>query len=63
MVKKLTMHAGHRCSTQYHNFKKETIYHAALLDPQTACELNLDQILKMVDELLDAHGSMLPAFK
>ena len=26
MVKKLTMHAGHRCSTQYHNFKKETIY-------------------------------------
>ena len=26
MVKKLTMNAGHRCSTQYHNFKKETIY-------------------------------------
>ena len=26
MVKKLTMRAGHRCSLQYHNFKKETIY-------------------------------------
>ena len=26
MMKKLTMYAGHRCSTQYHNFKKETIY-------------------------------------
>jgi mannose-6-phosphate isomerase-like protein (cupin superfamily) len=26
MVKKLTMYAGHRCSVQYHNLKKETIY-------------------------------------
>ena len=26
MMKKLTMNAGHRCSTQYHNFKTETIY-------------------------------------
>ena len=26
MVKKLTMWANHRCSLQYHNFKKETIY-------------------------------------
>ena len=26
MVKKLTMHSGHRCSLQYHNFKRETIY-------------------------------------
>lgn len=26
MVKKLTMWAGHRCSLQYHNQKKETIY-------------------------------------
>jgi alpha-galactosidase len=43
--------------------KKETIYHAAMLDPHTAAELNLDQIWKMVDELVDAHGSMLPHFK
>jgi len=26
MVKRLTMMAGHRCSLQYHNLKKETIY-------------------------------------
>ena len=26
MVKKLTMKSGHRCSLQYHAFKKETIY-------------------------------------
>ena len=26
MVKKLTMWKGHRCSLQYHNYKKETIY-------------------------------------
>lgn len=26
MVKKLTMWAGYRCSLQYHNLKKETIY-------------------------------------
>lgn len=26
LVKKLTMHKGHRCSLQYHRIKKETIY-------------------------------------
>lgn len=26
MMKKLTMWAGHRCSLQYHNIKRETIY-------------------------------------
>ncbi len=26
MVKKLTMWKGHRCSLQYHNMKRETIY-------------------------------------
>jgi mannose-6-phosphate isomerase len=26
MVKRLTMHAGHRCSLQYHKIKTETIY-------------------------------------
>ena len=43
--------------------KKDSIYYAEMLDPHTAGELNLDQIWKMVDELIDAHGSMLPAFK
>jgi mannose-6-phosphate isomerase len=26
MMKKLTMHQGHKCSLQYHNIKCETIY-------------------------------------
>ena len=26
VLKKLTMHAGHRCSLQFHKFKCETIY-------------------------------------
>lgn len=32
------------------------IYHAAMLDPHTASELELDQIRAMVDKLLEAHA-------
>jgi alpha-galactosidase len=39
---------------------REHIYHAAMLDPHTAAELDLDQIWSMVDEMLAAHGDMLP---
>jgi alpha-galactosidase len=42
--------------------RREFIYHAAMLDPHTAAELNLDQIWAMVDELIDAHGDWLPEF-
>ncbi len=35
--------------------KKEHIYHAAMLEPHTAAELSLDDIVKMCDELYDAH--------
>ena len=42
--------------------KREHIYHAAMLDPHTAAELSLDQIWAMVDDLIAAHGDMLPAF-
>ncbi|MFZ4826808.1 MAG: alpha-glucosidase/alpha-galactosidase [Phototrophicaceae bacterium] len=42
--------------------KREHIYHAAMLDPHTAAELSLDQIWSMVDELIEAHGAMLPAY-
>ena len=33
---------------------REHIYHAAMLDPHTAAELDLDQIWQLVDELLAA---------
>jgi alpha-galactosidase len=41
--------------------KREHVYHAAMLDPHTAAELDLDQIWSMVDELLAAHGEWIPA--
>lgn len=42
--------------------KREHIYHAAMLDPHTAAELSLDQIWALVDELIAAHGDMLPKY-
>jgi alpha-galactosidase len=42
--------------------KREHIYHAAMLDPHTAAELSLDQIWSLVDELITAHGDMLPKY-
>ena len=38
------------------------IYHAAMMDPHTAAELDLDQIWALVDELRTAHGDWLPAW-
>jgi alpha-galactosidase len=43
--------------------KREHIYHAAMLDPHTASELSLDQIWSLVDELIEAHGDMLPEYQ
>lgn len=42
--------------------KREHIYHAAMLDPHTAAELDLDQIWHLVDDLIDAHGDWLPRY-
>lgn len=42
--------------------KREHIYHAAMLDPHTAAELDLDQIWALVDDLIAAHGAWLPAY-
>ncbi|MGB7793230.1 MAG: alpha-glucosidase/alpha-galactosidase [Terrimicrobiaceae bacterium] len=36
------------------------IHHAAMLDPHTASELDLDQISALVDDLLAAHGEWIP---
>ncbi len=43
--------------------KREHIYHAAMLDPHTAAELDLDQIWHLVDDLIEAHGDLLPAYQ
>ncbi len=42
--------------------KREHIYHAAMLDPHTAAELDLNQIWNLVDDLIKAHGDWLPEF-
>jgi alpha-galactosidase len=42
--------------------KKEHIYQAAMLDPHTGSELDIDSIKKMVDELIEAHGDFLPKY-
>ena len=39
---------------------REHIYHAAMLDPHTAAELDLDDIWSLVDDLIAAHGDWLP---
>ena len=42
--------------------RREHIFHAAMLDPHTAAELDLDQIWEMTDALIRAHGDWLPAW-
>ncbi|MBB3948876.1 alpha-glucosidase/alpha-galactosidase [Aureimonas jatrophae] len=36
------------------------IYHAAMMDPHTAAELDLDQIWQLTADLLRAHGDFIP---
>ena len=43
--------------------KREAIYHAAMLDPHTAAELNMDDIVKMCDELIEAHGDYMKMYR
>ena len=43
--------------------KKEYIYHAAMMDPHTGAELSIDDIVKMCDELIDAHGDYMKMYK
>ncbi|MEJ8305823.1 alpha-glucosidase/alpha-galactosidase [Saccharibacillus sacchari] len=42
--------------------KREHVYHAALLDPHTAAELSIDDIVALCDDLIEAHGDWLPQF-
>ncbi|MBR2626532.1 MAG: alpha-glucosidase/alpha-galactosidase [Lentisphaeria bacterium] len=43
--------------------KKDRIYQAAMLDPHTAAELSIDDIVKLCDDLIAAHGKMLPKYR
>ena len=39
---------------------RENVYHAAMMDPHTAAELDLQQIWDLVDDITAAHGNWLP---
>ncbi len=43
--------------------KREDIIRAAMLEPHTAAELSIDDIVKMVDELIDAHGDYMKMYQ
>jgi alpha-galactosidase len=40
--------------------RPEHVYHAAMLDPNTAATLTLDEIVALVDDLREAHDASLP---
>ena len=42
--------------------KKDAIYQAAMMDPHTASELSIDQIIAMCDDLIETHGDWLPKY-
>ncbi|CAN5552608.1 alpha-glucosidase/alpha-galactosidase [soil metagenome] len=39
------------------------VYQAAMLDPHTAAELSPDEIRSLVDDLISAHGDLIPALR
>lgn len=42
--------------------KRDAVYQACYLDPHTASELTMDEIVEMCDELIEKHGNWLPKF-
>jgi len=43
--------------------KRDLIYQAAMLDPHTSSELPIDRIRSLCDDLISAHGRMLPRYR
>ena len=42
--------------------RRDHVYQAAMLDPHTAAELTIDEIVAMCDELFEAHAAFLPEY-
>lgn len=42
---------------------RQKIYQAAMMDPHTAAELNIHDIIAMTDELIDAHGDYMRMYR
>lgn len=43
--------------------RRDAVYQAAMLDPHTSSELSIDDIHALCDELIEAHGAMLPELR
>lgn len=43
--------------------KRDLIYQAAMMDPHTAAELTIDEIVALCDDMIRAHGKMLPKYR
>ncbi|MFI6600703.1 alpha-glucosidase/alpha-galactosidase [Nonomuraea sp. NPDC050536] len=41
--------------------RRDHVYHAAMLDPNTAATLSLTEIRQLVDAMIEAHGDLMPA--
>ncbi len=54
-VQELTVGAALTCS-------RDWVYQAAMLDPHTAAELSIDEIVALCDALFDAHQDFLPEY-
>ena len=42
--------------------KKDAIYQAAMMDPHTAAELSIDDIVSLCDDRIEAHKGWLPEY-
>ena len=43
--------------------KKDAVYQAAFLEPHTAAELTMDEIVAMCDEMIAAHGDYMKDYR
>ena len=43
--------------------RKDYIYQAAMMDPHTSSELSIDDIIALCDDLIKAHGNILPKYR
>jgi alpha-galactosidase len=43
--------------------RRDHIYQAAMLDPHTAAELTIDEIVALCDDLIEAHRGWLPEYR
>lgn len=42
---------------------RQKIYQAVMMDPHTAAELNIDDMIRMCDEMIEAHGDYMKMYK